>query len=286
MPSHIVVHPGGAHLDEVIATGLICSVEGELPVYRSIPSEEDLADPGVWVVDIGGRHEPELRNFDHHQRGRNEEPECAMSLVARHLGLHELLSGMPWYAAQVRIDVAGPQPLAKELGLDRLPPELDSPFEIAICRLWAAGGTGPVARDVVRMAAAMAGAVVEEARQQRADLEAARAVTEVLRVAGLDVFFHDGVVGSDVSGVMRDELARDRGVDIAVAVSRDNRNPDGWALHRFDDHPQVDFTRIEGDPRVTFAHKSGFKAKIRAGAARADLRELLERSRVEGGGVT
>lgn len=283
MPNHIVVHPGGAHLDEVIATGLICSIEGELPVHRSIPSEEEFADPGVWVVDIGGRHEPALRNFDHHQRGRDEEPECAMSLVARHLGLHDLLAEMPWYLAQVRIDVAGPQPLARELGLQRLPPELDSPFEIAICRLWAAGGTGPVAPEVVHMATAMAGALLEEAGQQRADLEAAREVTEVHKVAGLDVLFHDGVVGSDVSGFMRDELAADRGLDIAVAISRDNRNPDGWALHRFDDHPQVDFTRIEGDPRVTFAHKSGFKAKVRAGAEPTELRELIERAMVRGG---
>jgi len=280
MSSHIVVHPGGAHLDEVIASGLICVREGILPVYRSIPSEEELADPQVWVLDTGGRHEPSLRNFDHHQRGRDEAPECAMSLVARHLDLHDLLSEMPWYPAQVRIDVAGPQPLAKALGLDRLPPELDSPFEIAICRLWAAGGTGPVADEVVRMAAAMAGALVEEARQLRADLDGARAVTEVIQVAGLDVLLHEGMVGSDISGLMRDEIMRDRGVDIAVAISRDNRNPDGWALHRFDDHPQVDFTRIEGDSRVTFAHKSGFKAKIRAGVETAELRDLIEKSRV------
>jgi hypothetical protein len=283
MSDHIVVHPGGAHLDEVIATGLICFSEGPLPVFRGIPTEEELEDPAVWVVDTGGRHEPHLRNFDHHQRTRDEVPECAMSLVAQHLLLHETLSEMPWYLAQVRIDVSGPQPLARELGLDRLPPELDSPFEIAICRLWAAGGKGPVAEDVVHMATAMAGALVEEARQLRADLDAARAVTEVIQVAGLDVFFHEGMVGSDVSGLMRDELARDGGVDIAVAISRDDRNPDGWSLHRFDDHPQVDFTRIEGDPRVTFAHKSGFKAKVQAGVARADLRELLQRALGEGG---
>ncbi len=278
MPTHIIVHPGGAHLDEVVATGLICWMEGALPVFRSIPTAEELDDPRVWVVDTGGRHEPELLNFDHHQRGRNEEPECAMSLVAQHLDLHDTLSEMPWYPAQVRIDVMGPQPLARELGLPRLPPELDSPFEMAICRLWAAGGTGPVAEEVVAMAAALAGAMVEEARAVREELESARAVTEVVAVAGLDIYLHRGVVGSDVSGLMRDELQRRSGVDIAVAVSRDNRNPDGWALHRFDDHPKVDFTRIEGDERVTFAHSSGFKAKIRPGVTQQDLRELISAS--------
>lgn len=283
MPTHIIVHPGGAHLDEVVAAGLICWQEGALPVYRRIPTAEELADPQVWVVDTGGRHEPELLNFDHHQRGRDEEPECAMSLVARHLRLHGTLSQMPWYPAQVRIDVMGPQPLARDLGLSRLPPELDSPFEMAICRLWAAGGTGPVAEDVVSMAAALAGAMVEEARAVREDLEAARAVTEVVQVAGLDVYFHQGVVGSDVSGLMRDELQRRSGVDIAVAVSRDNRNPDGWALHRFDDHPSVDFTRVEADERVTFAHKSGFKAKTRPGVTQQDLCDLIAAAVVQQG---
>ena len=278
MSSTIIVHPGGAHLDEVIAAGLICWKEGRMPVYRKIPSPEELADPEVWVVDTGGRHEPQLRNFDHHQRGRDEEPECAMSLVARHLGLHEQLSEMPWYPAQVRIDVMGPQPLARELGLKRLPPELDSPFEIAICRLWAAGGTGPVDETVVGMAAAIAGALVEDASERRGELEAARAVTTVMQVAGFDVLFHDGVVGSDVSGQIRDERASDEGQDIAVAVSRDNRNPDGWSLHRFDDHPQVDFTRLEDDPRVTFAHKSGFRAKVRAGVDVETLLDLISRA--------
>jgi len=48
---------------------------------------------------------------------------------------------------------------------------------------------------------------------------------------------------------------------IAVSIVPDDRDGIGWSLFRFDDHPKVDFCRLEGDPAVEFVHASGFLAK-------------------------
>ena len=45
--------------------------------------------PGGLVVDVGGEHDPERGNFDHHQFPRDHDPVCALSLVLQDLGLYE-----------------------------------------------------------------------------------------------------------------------------------------------------------------------------------------------------
>ena len=57
----IITHPGSAHFDEVTAISFILAVHSDTAfrVERREPSEEELADPGIWVVDVGDRYEPE-----------------------------------------------------------------------------------------------------------------------------------------------------------------------------------------------------------------------------------
>jgi len=53
----IVTHPGGAHKDEFLA----CSVmihHHSVPIFRREPTAEDIADPSVCVIDVGGEHDP------------------------------------------------------------------------------------------------------------------------------------------------------------------------------------------------------------------------------------
>jgi len=50
-------------------------------------------------------------------------------------------------------------------------------------------------------------------------------------------------------------------------------------MSRYNDHPAFDFTRIQAEPDVHFAHARGFVAKTSA-ADVARLKELLETARV------
>ncbi len=68
--TRIITHAGTHHADEVLAIATIFEFVGQLPVERKNKIEiEDLENPEVLVLDIGGRFEPGKGNFDHHQNG-------------------------------------------------------------------------------------------------------------------------------------------------------------------------------------------------------------------------
>ena len=50
---------------------------------------------------------------------------------------------------------------------------------------------------------------------------------------------------------------------IAATVYPDRRGG-GYGIGRYEDHPGLDFSRVEGQPDVHFAHKSGFMCKTSA----------------------
>jgi hypothetical protein len=65
---------------------------------------------------------------------------------------------------------------------------------------------------------------------------------------------------------------RDRDhTDAAVSLSWDERG-NGWSLYRFNDDPRIDFSVLEGDSAISFAHKGGFIAKT---ITRLSLEEAL-----------
>src|SRR4030042_5514212 len=103
----IITHPGGAHFDEVAAISLILAVHTNtvFVIERRDVAQIELDDPNVWVVDTGNRHEPDKRNFDHHQ-----DTDCPASfvLVSEYLGLLETMSIMPWWQFKDSVDRIGP----------------------------------------------------------------------------------------------------------------------------------------------------------------------------------
>ena len=83
----IITHPGIFHADDVCAIAWLRIIGISAPVERRVPSPEELADPDIMVVDVGGQHTSKLNNFDHHQKGGagirwdSEVPYAAFGLV-------------------------------------------------------------------------------------------------------------------------------------------------------------------------------------------------------------
>ena len=48
----IITHPGGAHKDDFLACAVLLS-KFPVSIFRRDPTEEELADPEIAVVDIG-----------------------------------------------------------------------------------------------------------------------------------------------------------------------------------------------------------------------------------------
>jgi len=65
----IITHDGVFHADDVMAVALIHRlVNPIIPVERTRNiSQEDIDNPEVWIVDVGGQYDRELNNYDHHQ---------------------------------------------------------------------------------------------------------------------------------------------------------------------------------------------------------------------------
>ena len=111
----VITHSGSAHFDEVLAVALILATKAgtNFDIARREPSLAELEDPGIWVVDVGGRYEPEKRNFDHHQ---SLDCPAGFVLVARYLGLYDSLSVLPWWNFKDSVDRVGPVKASQEFG--------------------------------------------------------------------------------------------------------------------------------------------------------------------------
>lgn len=92
MIRHLVTHDGTFHADEAFATALLGGLFPRAALLRTRDGEEiaGRCREGAIVYDIGGRHDPEARIFDHHQpdapRREDGTPFSAFGLVWQHFG--------------------------------------------------------------------------------------------------------------------------------------------------------------------------------------------------------
>lgn len=140
----IITHPGSAHLDDFFSCAAVQYIreytgQDFLPIERREPTEEELRDPKVVVIDVGRSDASELLNFDHHQYAREAAPACSLTLLCEALGVDDVLRSLfPWYSYMATIDSKGPMVAANSLGLEKLPPELNNPLVMAILKRFSA----------------------------------------------------------------------------------------------------------------------------------------------------
>jgi hypothetical protein len=281
MVKEIVTHAGGAHKDDLLAVSVLMAKFGA-PVARREPTESELDDASVAVVDTGGRHDPELLNFDHHQFPREHAPTCALSLVLAHFGLYEGARRFcDWLEPAEWFDSRGPTKTAEWLGVPRRAiSQLNSPIDMALLRRFAdqrSLAAGETLYEAIRF---VGEDLLDYLRVVRERIDFAKAHSARWSIA------HDGEVIEVVflprTDPVTDEpsaavcnLIRAEGLEqtIAAIVYPDRRGR-GYGIARYEDHPKLDFSRVEHDADVVFAHKSGFMCKTSA-TAPARLRELI-----------
>ena len=268
----IVTHTGQAHRDEYMAIGLVLALREELglstdlPIERRDPTEAELEDPTVLVVDVGGRHEPELSNFDHHQFERGTVA-CALSLVAEACEVDQVLQFSDWYEITARLDSCGPMAVAKHLNLESFPFALWSPLEKQLLVEFEANPQGEA-----QIAKRLVAGLLRFAKELASEVERARDIAQVQELeSGLEAIVFDELVSPSASARVRDEYVAD-GHPVYVLITHDDRGA-GWMMFRYEDHPRVDFSALGGHQSVLFAHNGGFIAKTHQ---RLPLDEVLE----------
>ncbi len=244
----IITHPGSAHFDDVTAVSLILTVNAErlFRIERREPTQAELDNPDVWVVDTGGRHEPGKRNFDHHQ---DKDCPAAFVLVAEYLGLLETMSVLPWWQFKDSVDRIGPgkSSLKYQAG-DELVNR--NPVETWLTAVFA---SEPEASLPVLKA--FGAHIIEDARLLKKQIDFWKTSTRLV-IGGLPA-----MIGETRESAGLEEFRRleENPPDIVISLdSRDN----GWRLFRYNG-TAVDFSLISDCPEIAFAHKSGFMAKTK-----------------------
>lgn len=252
----IVVHGGLAHLDDIMSCAMAYAFGAphDAEIERRNPKPEELDDPATLVLDVGGRHEPSRLNFDHHQRGRGEEPKCAFRLFAEWLGVDEEMRLLyPWYTAWNLMDVCGPYNTAKILGapVDAIVGFIDNPLGDWVIRRFA---DDPVLR---RKLAVTFGNEIALTRKCWREMDAKITTAEI---AGFKV--------ADLTRCLTEEISRCSNAWVRVngpdcLLMRDGRG-EGYSLLRCNDNPRIDFSRCIGKPYTLFAHHGGFILKTKS----------------------
>jgi Uncharacterised protein family (UPF0160) len=268
----ILTHPGGAHKDDLLAVCVLIA-KHRAPVVRRIPTDAELDDPGVAIVDIGGSHDPARGNFDHHHFPREHPPTCALSLVLAHLGLYEdALHFCDWLEPAEWFDSRGPNKTAEWLGVPRRAiSQLNSPIDMTLLRRFAASSelrAGETLYDYMGLVGEDLLAYLRVVRE-RLDFVASQAERWSIpasQASSIEAVFlprTDPLADEPSNAVKSYVRVEGLGETVAAIVYPDRRG-EGYGISRYEDHPGLDFARVEGEPDVHFAHKSGFMCKTSA----------------------
>ena len=284
MISSIITHPGGAHKDDFLACAVLL-FQHQVSIFRREPLESDLLDSSIAVLDVGGEHAPERLVFDHHQFPRDHVPTCALSLVLQHLGIYEdAREFCPWLEVAEWFDCRGPKDTAEWLDMDRdTLAKLNSPLDITLLKNFAAQTEhhpGEPVWEVMRM---IGRDLVEFITNLRSKLNEVSQFTEVWNLKKdkdeFKVLFLPRISSlpegaSDVLGYQVRALGLEE--EIIAVLSPDSRGQ-GYGMRRFNDDARMDFSKVEGEADVHFAHARGFIAKTSA-TDKERLQEMLIQS--------
>ncbi|QDT09845.1 MYG1 family protein [Planctomycetes bacterium K23_9] len=277
----IVTHPGGAHKDDFLACCVLAHLHGA-PIERRDPTDEDLANVEIGVIDVGGSHEPSLSNFDHHQFPKDHPPCCALSLVLQDVGIYEdALAFCNWLRPAEWLDSRGPVETAKEMGIDRDAfNALLSPIDITLLRRFALQQTLTPDDPIYQVMAMVGEDLVGYVQNLRARLDHLKQVCQYWTIQSGEktieaVYLPRAVTPDDEPsfGLYQFIIGEGKKDEIVAMVYPDRRG-EGYGMSRFQDSMQVDFTKIEHHEDVRFAHKRGFVAKTESNDADR-LKELL-----------
>jgi hypothetical protein len=274
----VVTHGGKAHRDEFLSIGLLLHaaiIDPGTPIYRREPTSDELADPNVIVLDVGGDYDVELNNWDHHQMENSLV--CTLSLLADHcvipkigdITYSDLFEEFAWYEVTVAMDALGSAGLSRVTKHERFPEEFKSPVEASILDMMSrepqvSTFVKDVAYETINLQVQASTKLVRRLKELKD--------ADFWSEGGIHVIQFDG----DSFGIP--QYRRKYEPHLNVAITRNNRvDTEGWALYRYN-KGCVDFSLLKDDPRVLFIHPEGYLATTDKKYGRSELRDLLTKA--------
>lgn len=275
----IITHAGKAHLDDLMACAIaiadlkIWEDPTNIEIERRNPTDTELENREVLILDVGGQYEPINGNFDHHQLPRGSK-DSAMTLLAANLRLPNgtsiadynpgdekfpmdsmasfLEDAFPWFRRRAELDSCGPFVTAKSAGINwSVIESFLGPFEDIVL--------SEFEKDPVTVASKLADMITRKWKAFSKVL-AARKIDHPWwgdgEFAIVDFTAADPAETEEVSDALTAKVN-------GVAIFHDNRG-DGLTLLRLRDDPRIDFTMVKDDPEVAFCHNGGFIVKTKS----------------------
>lgn len=273
----IITHPGSAHQDDLLAVALLIATQPTVDtVLRREPTQEELDNRDIYVVDVGGRHQPELHNFDHHQFDgvTMDNAECALTLVLRHLQVLDTAREIfPWLRTAEQMDCCGPKAVADSLGLtlDQMA-GLRSPIGAAIIRLFS--GTEVLSHedplfDLLRQIGHSLWDTIQRSQARLAYLQEKAEMVALVTPGGEAVMAADMRCTKDLCDPLLavERFCRAHPQPPVATISYAARGEEGTVtlFRRLGCEAVLDFNKIADHPSVAFCHKNGFLASLKPG---------------------
>jgi hypothetical protein len=266
-----------AHSDEFITTCVLLyyifsNFNKYLPIVRGIPTTEEMTDPDIIIWDIGGVYDANSWRFDHHMKEFTGQCVSSLSLVLDKIDTEKMFkpTRFDWLETLCNIDNNGPFQTAKDLGCDsKIIFKLQSPVTGYALSRFAESTifTNTKNSEFYFTMMDIGKYLWTTARdlETRCQYFLHNSTINSLPSTNLKYITHNGTehpsFGMDI--YLRESMGEPHSV--ACSVTKDDRGP-GLTLYRFNDNPQVDFSRITSRDLVSFIHEStGFICKTKGG---------------------
>lgn len=257
----IITHPGTAHLDDFLSTCLVIYKMGDIEeVHRKEPTREEINDSSIWKLDVGNKHDPDMKCFDHHQIVMDD---CTLSLLLKNWELWEkAVKVYNWLKIAVAKDTKGPKEVIKLLNISYTAlGSLDSFIERTILNLFQKREIikkGSVIFSLMKVIGKQFFMLIDEYYKT---IKAIERKIEFKRIKGVIVVFcyknvkHSNMLVRILNEKKKEMWQDERG---GIAVYPNNRPHGTIALRRYNDDKRVDFSKISKYEKVNYAHPQGF----------------------------
>jgi hypothetical protein len=261
-----VTHHGRAHYDDFLATAYLKATNPDLGLLRVNHDNPGLKlwekDKNYWLVDIGKKHEPEMHNFDHHQFSRDADPCCSFSLVLKYFQHYDLAVDLwPWLTSLEILDSKGPAALRAYTGIrhdSMTGMNFISPMDTILIDMFSSVGSTPpeIWETTGKM---LVGDIMAYQRMLKAlEEEVTVSVYKGVTICYFRAIFRGWFKSGTLFAAATRWIKKNRKAGVMIIDDGSGL----CALTRIDDHPQVDFRRIDTMPYVEFVHSNGFIAKV------------------------
>lgn len=266
----IITHGGQAHLDDTLAVCVLLHhiiKDNSLPIIleRRNPTKEELDDPNVWVLDIGGEYNPDKKNFDHHQLKENI---CAATMLMDHLWGKSYRDFVQWPEFVETWDSNGPSKAMELLGSTQEKSGLvKNPLAYGLISIFSSKtklefvGPNPVENTITSIMSLIGSSLYSVVESSQKCLDELTANAVFLEHNGFRVLDMTGcnLIHSSETNVI-DLFCNNSGKKADIILARDARDNGHFRMVRLKDDT-ISFKQLEGVTK--FVHQSGFLVSFR-----------------------